>query len=363
MNVIGAWMIAGCIGILAIFSALVGVVKVKENKPVEQLSRWTWFVLSRLFVGALAYAATINILATFSDSDPNWAWYFGGILVGLSVFALMIELTHKSALFRLAGNKFALATDIFFGRRATFIREDMDCAIRTYRIYLGGLNAKFDWEIVEIVDEFNRDVIDTISSTVEFEDSPGLLSGKYTLRPDPERLQYFAATNVDTAKRDALLKEAFGGYVRMYLSDFLKTKKIDGAMATKGTLFDELPESVKTELRRQEEKYGVKLNTRIIDNIDYPPELAKVNEQISVMARIREMVNFQLESWGKTKEQIEGKADRGNVTPEERKEAERLVLAITEQVPERTLRHIIDGRLDSKTAGKIILGINSGKEE
>ncbi len=283
----------------------------EQNKPVEQAPRWLFFVSFLVLVTSVTYLVTLACLQVFLGITHGFLYTAIPILVSGYCLSTVFVKTHESFLVNLKSNEFAMANDKLFGRFCV-----NESGIQNYRVFFGGLTAKFPWEIVEPNSDLNRDRRVEVDYNTEFKDgTTGHVRFSFLLKPNPMKLQQYVTTSTNTDERTKILEGVFGDTIKMILSDKFKKKTIDQATAKKAVIRDEVLKKGRTEIGTQEETYGVTFGSFVISDIDYPENIRDAYEQEIVFKRFMVPVKQLLKQRGYTDEQINGTCDENDRVP------------------------------------------------
>ncbi len=276
----------------------------KENNPAAQLPRWSFFVAAVACVASGSYVAVTMLITMIFDKNSGFLYYAPAIVASAWFLSALINATHKSCFIKLKGNEFGAATDIFFGKSGAN-------GIRIYRIFFGGLKAKFPWEVLEIVDDLNKDTLIKWGFVAEFSDATGKVTGVASLRPNSEQLQQYLTISTKSDERKVILTDIFNSLIEMLLGDSLKGMKIADAMADKKGLCAKVKKDGSKEIKKLQKNCGVLENSFIIGNIDYTDEVRNAAEQEAVNDRLGKVASKYLKQLGYSDAQIKGE-DKAN---------------------------------------------------
>jgi hypothetical protein len=337
-----------CISLTLLVTSMVGAVFFQENKPAAQMPRWIFYIAFLVFIGSLTYWVTGLILQT---GAPEFTGIWSTALkfvISISLLRFVVEETYKSFLLRLGANEFGAANDLIFGKTGS-------TGMKIYRIFFGGLKAKFPWESLEIVDDLNKDIIILWSFIAEFLDATGKVSGTLSLRPDKNGLQQYLGISKDADERKDILVKVFTAVIKMILGDYLRTEKIKDAMGNKRTICEKVDELGGEQIDRTTKNYGVLRNTLIVADIDYTEEVKNSFEQKAVNDNLMEAAAIYLRAIGYTNAQIKGEDPTKPVSLEHLRWATDMVKETAQEI-KRTIFDI-RGLENAGSAGTVFAGL------
>ena len=293
------------------------------NLEVDQTNRWTQYFAFIALAMAGANIGTALIFAKIGLYHPIIP-----IIVGVLAGGGTAGLT-KVFFTTVPGNKIALATPVLFGT----IGEK---GIILYKLFHAGFKAKSPWESIDNKHYVNLEKIGDIlggNPEIEFDSAVGKLKWSGTLQPDQNLIQKLVNISIEEGSRNAELKIIFNQFMEGLISNVCKGKKIEVVMADRAKITKKiLDEKATNGLKEKEEMYGVTINSLLIGDIDYSPEVKKANENVAVIKRLFSAVEYLLKKQGYSAEQIALNKKPGGVPKDVMDEAWRIVRITSDEV-------------------------------